>query len=76
MHISDSYALRHLLTRLADGRVNEVFQMQETIKALLEAVSEDIDTFEKEYDRKERLSKNELFVSSINGVFNKKDFRE
>ena len=70
MHINDTYALQGLLEKLAEGRVTEVFQQQKMVKALLEAVNEDIKSFEK------RIGIDDLFVSSINGVFNKKDFRE
>ena len=46
MHISDTYALQGLLEKLAEGRVTEVFQQQKMIKALLEAVNEDVKAFE------------------------------
>ena len=71
MHINDTYAMQMLLEKLAEGRVTEVFQQQKMIKALLEAVNEDIKAFEKR-----KFGVNDLFVSSVNGVFNKKDFRE
>ena len=71
MHINDTYAMQLLLEKLVEGRVTEVFQQQKMIKALLEAVNEDIKSFEKR-----KLNVDDLFVSSINGTFNKKDFRE
>lgn len=46
MHINDTYALQGLLEKLAEGRVTEVFQQQKMIKALLEAVNEDVKAFE------------------------------
>ena len=46
MHISDMYAMQMLLEKLVEGRVTEVFQQQKMIKALLEAVNDDIKAFE------------------------------
>lgn len=69
MHINDTYAMQLLLEKLAEGRVTEVFQQQKMIKALLEAINEDIKAFEKDYLKSP-------IVSSATGVFNKKDFRE
>ena len=54
MHIGDTYAMQALLEKLAEGRVTEVFQQQKMIKALLEAVNEDVKAFEeKKFKEKE-----------------------